>query len=137
MIGGMHGAELVREPEAEGLWTHFVEDFEETKELFREFLQGSSRVEELGFDEHFHSGLEIRWSGAFVVRETLVAFLSFTDVFLELFVESVEICNVLASKSGGHVAFRVDGEVGMVTFVGKEWRYASSRVRSIVVSEFR
>jgi hypothetical protein len=116
----MHGAELVKEPEAEGLWTHFVKNFEETKELFREFLRGSSCAEELGFDEHFHSKLEIRRSRAFVVRGTLVAFLSFTDILLELFVESVEICNILASESRSHVVFRVDGEVRMVTFVGKE-----------------
>lgn len=50
--------------------------------------------------------------------------------------KSVKVGGVLTSKSESHVAFRMDGEVRMMTFVSKKWGNASGEARSIVVGKF-
>ena len=49
--------------------------------------------------------------------------------------EGVKINRVFSSSFGGQVSFWVDGDVGVVALVGKEWGDASSCIRSIVVHE--
>ena len=47
----------------------------------------------------------------------------------------LKVDSVVASLSGCEVSFRMDCEVGMVTFVSEEWRNSCSCARSIVVRE--
>ena len=37
--------------------------------------------------------------------------------------------------SGSEISFGVNGKVRMITFVRKEWRYASGRTRSVVIGK--
>ena len=66
-----------------------------------------------------------------------VASLSFGDCFLEFLVEFIEVYYKVSSSCGGEVSFRVYGDVLVVSLVGKEGRYTSSGIGSIIVHELR
>jgi hypothetical protein len=49
--------------------------------------------------------------------------------------EFIKIDSEVAGTGGSEVAFRVDRKVGMIAFVGEEWRNSGGSTQSIVVSE--
>jgi hypothetical protein len=69
------------------------------------------------------------------VCRALIAALGFGYGGLEFLVEFIEIDDQVFSASGGEVTIRMDCDVRVITFVGKEWRDTSSSTRSIVLSE--
>ena len=69
----------------------------------------------------------------FVHRSRVVS-LSFRDCFLEFLVEFIKVHYKFSSSYGGKVLFGVYGDVGVISFVGKEQGYTGG-VGSIVVCE--
>ena len=55
----------------------------------------------------------------------------------ELLVEFIKVHSKLSCSKRGNVTFRVDRNVRMVAFVGKEGRNSSRGVRSIVIGKLR
>ena len=50
--------------------------------------------------------------------------------------ELVQICDVRLGGGGSKFAIRVDGEIGIISLVGKEWGYACGSAGRVVVREF-
>ena len=69
------------------------------------------------------------------VCRTLIAFLSGGDVLLEVCVKFVEVDYIVACSELGEIAFGVNVEVRVVTFVRVERRDTCGFARGIVVSE--
>ena len=102
----------------------------------REFCGGSVRTEIFGLHVHLVANLEIRSWTSFCVSRALIAFLSFSHLRSEEFVELVQVGDKGLRCGGGEVAIGIDGEVRMVALVGEERRYSSGSTRSVVVREF-
>ena len=66
---------------------------------------------------------------------SLVLQLCSSHLLTEELVEGVKINGVFLSLFGGKVSFWVDGDVGVVAFVGEEGRDTSGSIWSIVVQE--
>ena len=69
------------------------------------------------------------------VCRTLIAFLSGGDVLLEVCVKFVEVDYIVACSERGEIAFGVNVEVRVVTFVCVERRDTCGFARGVVVSE--
>ena len=67
---------------------------------------------------------------------TLVMALSFGNGSFEFLVEFIYIDNKIFSTGGHEITFWINGEVWVITLIGKEWRNTSSSTWSIVVGEF-
>ena len=61
--------------------------------------------------------------------------LSFGNVLPELLVQLIEVCDKIMSACRCNIALQMNGEVWMITLVGKEGCKASSGTRSIVVGK--
>ena len=70
------------------------------------------------------------------ISRSLIAMLSITDLGLQDNVEFVKVDCKVPGAIRGKITFRMDSNIWMVTFIGKERRDASSRARSVVESEF-
>src|SRR5882724_12671304 len=108
-------------------------DFVWSKEFFCEFLGGLCRMEELSLDVCLATDFEFRGQKPSGISRSLVLTLSFSDVLLKLLVQLVEVGDKVTCMCRSEVAFRVNGKVQMVIFVGKEGCNAGSGTRSIVV----
>ena len=70
-----------------------------------------------------------------MVCRALIAFLSGSDVLLEVCVKFIKVDYIVACSEQGKIAFGVNVEVRVVTFVHVEWQDTCSFAWSIVVSE--
>ena len=55
---------------------------------------------------------------------------------LEFRVKLIKVNYIVMSATGSEFAFRVNGDIGVITFVGKEWGNSGGSRRGIVVGEF-
>lgn len=51
--------------------------------------------------------------------------------------EFVQVCDIGLGCGRSKITIGVNGEVGMVSFIGEERRYSSSSTRSVIIGEFR
>ena len=136
VVDGMDAAHRFRKGKGVGLGTGLGDDVVRTEILFGELRRGSSRLEELGLNVDFVAYLEVRrWCSA-CVGGTLISLLSLSDVVLEIFVEFLKIDSEFMGAGGGDTLFGMDGDIRMVTFVGKEGRDTGGGTRGVVVREF-
>lgn len=112
-------------------------NFIRTEVLLCEFAGRTCCAEELSFDESLVSDLKVRrWSSS-SVRGSLVTELGSFDIILEKFLEFTEGGDKLLSASRSEVALQMNGDVGMITFVGKEWSDLGGRAGCVIVSKLR
>ena len=78
-------------------------------------------MEVLSLDECLVTNFEVRCWSPLGIHRSLVSLLAMDHLPTEEFMQGVEVNGVLMSSSRGQVAFRMDGKVGVVTFVSKEW----------------
>jgi len=64
-----------------------------------------------------------------------VVFLGFKDCFLEFLVKFIKVYYKVSSSFGCKVSLGVYGDVGVISLVGKERKYTSGGIRSIVICE--
>jgi len=69
------------------------------------------------------------------IGRALVMLLSFGNLAVELTVEVIQVDNKIFSLCGGEFQFGVCGDVGVITFIGEEWRNPHSCTQSIVVGK--
>ena len=67
---------------------------------------------------------------------TLTMALSFGNGSFEFLVEFIQIDDKIFSMGGNKIAFMVNGDVWVITLIGKEWKNTSSSTQSIVVGKF-
>ena len=72
-------------------------------------------------DVNFVSYREIRRVGSLFISVFGKLLLSLLDLGLEFLLEIVEVDSEIQSLDRSDVAFRIDGNVRMVSFVGVEW----------------
>ena len=66
----------------------------------------------------------------------MVMLLSKMHLISEELMEGGEIDRVLLGMYGHQVSFRMDGKVGVISLVGKEWSDPCSGIWSIVICKF-
>src|SRR5882724_11340140 len=110
-------------------------DFIWSKEFLCKFPGGSGRMEELSLDVCLATDFEFWGWKPSGISGSLVSTLNFSDVLLKLLVQLVEVGDKVTCACGSEVVFQMNGEVRMITLVGKEGCNAGSGTRSIVVSE--
>ena len=81
------------------------------------------------------SDLELRRRYPSDISGLLIALLSGGDVGSEFLMEFVQVDCELVCACRGEVSFRVEGEVRVITLIGKEGRDACGGVRSVVICE--
>ena len=62
--------------------------------------------------------------------------LCFGNSGLEFLMKFIEVYNQIFCTGRSYVSFRMDGDVRVVSFVGKEWGDTGSSTRGIVIGEF-
>ena len=73
-------------------------------------------------------------SGGGVCR-TLIALLGGGDHLLQFLMELIKVDHKVACTSADEVVFWMDGDIGMVAFIGEEGQDACSSTRSVVVGK--
>jgi hypothetical protein len=132
----MYGFHGLWELEGTEMWTRFGNDFEGPEELFWEFLWWMGSSEEFSFDVCLTSYGELQSWKMFLVCMDLITLLCNFDINSKLLVEFVEVSSILLGMFRREIAFRVDWDVWMVTFVGEARGNSSGSVWSIVVCKF-
>ena len=94
-------------------------------------------MEVLGLNKDRAANLENGCGELSGIRRALVMFLHVVHLFAEKLVEGVEIDGVLLCMYRSQVSLQMDGEVGVVAFVGEEGGDAHGSIRSIIVCELR
>lgn len=115
--------------------TRVTDDLIRTKVLFGEFFGRTGSAEELGLDKGVLTDGEVGRRQAAMIGGFLIAGLGFFNVEFKCLVEFAQVDRIFSGSGRGHVAFRVNGQVWMITFVGEERRDAGRLVRSIVVGK--
>src|SRR6266571_3037642 len=92
-------------------------------------------MEVLGLNKDRAADLESGCGEPLGIRRALVTFLHVVHLFAEELVEGVEIDGILLCMYRSQVSLHMDGEVGVVAFVGEERRNACGGIRSIIVCE--
>lgn len=133
----MDGPEGVRKSEGVGLWAGLSNDLEGSLEPSRQLAGWSSRSEVLRLDKDFLSDFDRRWRSATGICRTLIAFLGLGDVLPQGLMEFIEVSHEISGSSGRDVTIGVNGDGGVVAFVGIEGRDTGGGVRSVVVRELR
>ena len=75
------------------------------------------------------------WCSSFV-GISLIMFLSVGDVFFEKFVKVIEVYSEVSSRRRSKIPFGIERKIGMVAFIGEEWRDTGSFTWGVVVCEF-
>ena len=88
-------------------------------------------MEVLGFDKSLVINFEVQCQSSSSICGSLISQLHSSHFLTEELVEGVKIDRVFLSSFGGKVSFWVDGDVGVVSLVGKEERDASGCIWSI------
>ena len=112
------------------------QNLEGTQELLRKFLGGTGSTEELGFNKGLLTNCEVRSEKVLGVSGSLITDLSLSNSCLKFLVEFVKVNHKVFGMGRSEVTFWVNGEVWMITFIGKEWGGTSSSTRSVVVGKF-
>ena len=131
------GAKSVGKLEGVGLGSGLSDDLERPLIPGRQFPRRSGRPEILRLDEDFLPYFQNWWRRTSGISWTLIALLSLGDVILKSLVELVEVSHEIAGTSGSDIPIGVDGNGGIVSFVGVEGRNSSGGMRRVVVGEFR
>src|SRR3979490_3031468 len=111
-------------------------DFKRTQKFLGEFLVRMHCSKELCFDKRKVSNLEIWCWKSFGISRDLVCLLSIENSSAKFLMKFVQVHNKVLSSRRSEVTFRMDGEVWVVAFIGKEGRDSSRSTGSIVVGEF-
>src|SRR5882724_6877931 len=100
--------------------TWLCQDLIGPKKFVREFLGRLGCTKELGLNIDLAANLEI-WSGdSSGIGGCLVSVLSFSNVQLKLLVQLIEVSDKNLAACQCKVTFRVNGDVQVITLVGKE-----------------
>src|SRR3979490_2801749 len=110
-------------------------DFKRTQKLLGEFLGRTCCSKELCFDKCEVSNLEVWCWKLFGVSQSLVCLLSIEDSLAKFLMKFVQVHNKVLSSRRSEVTFRMDGEVRVVAFIGKERQDSSCSTGSIIVGE--
>src|SRR6266571_1578355 len=94
-------------------------------------------MEVLGLNKDRTADLESGCGEPVGICRAFVTFLHVVHLFAEKLVEGVEIDGILLCAYRSQVSLQMDGEVGVVAFVGKEGGDACGGIRSIIVCELR
>src|SRR3979490_3488771 len=97
-------------------------DFKRTHKYLSEFLGRTRRSKELCFDKRKVSDLEVWCWKSFGVGRGLVCLFGGEDCSAEFLMKFIQGHNQVLSSRGSKITFRMDGEVGVVAFIGKEGR---------------
>ena len=92
-------------------------------------------MEILGLHKSGRPNLKSRCRNPFGICRSLVSLLSKTHLVSEELMEGSEINGVLLGTYRHQVSLGMDGKVGVVSLVGKEWRDPCGSIWSIVVRE--
>src|SRR3979490_561292 len=95
-------------------------DFKRTQKLLGKLLGRTHHSKELCFDKCEVSNLEVWCWKSFGVSQSLVCLLSIEDSLVKFLMKFVQVHNKVLSSRRSKVMFRVDGEVWVVVFIGKE-----------------
>jgi hypothetical protein len=110
-------------------------DFVWSKEFVREFLGRSCRTEELSLDECLASDLEFRCRVPSGISGSLVTTLGFGNILLEFLMKLVEVSDKVTCACGSEIALGMNGNVWVVTLVGKEGRNTGGCTWRVVEGE--
>src|SRR3979490_39068 len=105
------------------------------QKLLSKLLGGISCSKELCFNKSKVSNLEVGCWKLFGVCQGLIHLLSIKDGSAKFLVKFAQVYNKVLSSGRSKVMFRVDSEVQVIAFIGKE-RQDSSSTEGIVVGEF-
>src|SRR3979490_1236703 len=101
-------------------------DFKGTQKLLGKLLGRMSCFKELCFNKSKVSNLEVWYWKSFGVCQGLIQLLSIKDGSVKFLVKFIQVHNKVLSSGRSEVTFRVDDDVQLVAFVGKERRDSSS-----------
>ena len=93
-------------------------------------------MEELGFNKGLLTNCEVRSGKVSGVSGSLIMDLSLGDSCLKFLVEFIKVDHKVFGMGRSKVTFWVNGEVRMITFIGKEQGGTGSSTRSVVVGKF-
>ena len=82
------------------------------------------------------TNFEVRSGSLMFVCRALITFLGFSKLSSEFHMKFIEVHHKFACALRSEVAFGINCDVRVVTFVGKEWGNSSGSHRGIVVGEF-
>src|ERR1700736_4463287 len=82
------------------------------------------------------SNLEVRCQSSSGIGRTLIVFLCFGYLVLEFLVYVVEVYRKFSSSCGGKVPLGVYCDVGVISFIRKEWGDIRGCTWSVIVSKF-
>ena len=115
--------------------TQLCQDLIGPKKFVREFLGRPGHMKELGLNMDLTADLEL-WSRDLLgISRHLVSVLSFSNVQLQLLVQLIKVGDEDLGMCQCKVTFGVNGDVWVITIVGKEWCNAGGGTQSIVVCE--
>jgi len=89
------------------------------KKFVREFLGRPGHTKELGLNVDLATDLEFQSGSLSGIGGCLVLVLSFSNVKPKLLVQLIEVSDENLGACQCNVMFRVDGDVQMITLVGK------------------
>jgi len=131
----VYGSEAVGELYCDGMSTQLCQDLIGSKKFVREFLGRPGHTKELGLNIDSAAALEFQSRDSSGIGRCLVVVLSFSNVQPKLLVQLVEVGDENLGACQCKVTFRVNGDVQMITLVGKEGCNASGSTQGIAVCE--
>lgn len=135
MENRVNAREVFGESELIGMRTWLCDNGKGTELLFRKLGRRTCRGDVLCVDVHRATDSEIRIREALAVGDSLVALGCMPDLNTEVLVDGVDVNSEITGAIGSEITFGVDGQIRIVSFIGKEWRQTSRRIWSVVVSE--
>src|SRR3979490_3001664 len=132
----MYCFHIIWEFQSDCVSTRMCNDFKRTQKLLGEFLGRAHCSKELCFDKCEVSNLEVWCWKSFGVSRGLVCLLSIENSSVKFLMQFVQVHNKILSSIRSKVTFRMDGEVWVVAFIGKERRDSSHSTGSIIVGKF-
>src|SRR5882724_7330380 len=116
-----------------GAW--LFQDLIWSKKFVREFLGQPSHTKKLGLNIDLTADLEFQGWDLSGISRYLVTALSFGNVQLKLLVQLIKVGDEDLGMCQCKVTFGVNGDVWVITIVGKEWCNAGGSTQSIVICE--
>jgi|SRR6266481_1178990 len=115
--------------------TGLCKDFVWSKEFIGKFLGGLCCMEELSLDECLATYFEFQCCIPSGISGNLVTTLSFGNILLEFLVKLVEVSDKVTCMCASKITLGLNGNVQMITLIGKEGRDSSSCTWHIVEGE--
>ena len=115
--------------------TRLCKDFVRSKEFIRKFLGGSCCMEELSLDECLATYLEFRCRVLLGISGNFITTLSFGNILLKFLVKLIKVSDKVTCVCRSEIMLRMNGNVRMITLVGKEGCDSSSCTWVIVEGE--